>query len=187
MATRILVVTARTTGTTAARHSLVDLAGVWISGGDPGATFSEACGAFPGADFSERVSEVTGISQSMATDPYLPPESETVGKFVHWCGAQAEPLILAGLRASMVRAFLLAAVRRTPSGLAPAELPQFHARCLDLQSLFIRHCLASGIPVPSRGFHPSEIFQHFGLPSPSFSAPAIHAALAEADIIQKLL
>ncbi|MFK5923269.1 MAG: hypothetical protein QM496_13915 [Verrucomicrobiota bacterium] len=187
MTTRILVAAIRSTGTQPAKHSIVDLGAVWLTGGVDEDLFSQKCSAFDGAVFSDRISELTGITEGMATDPYCPDEGQVVAKFVHWAGAKNEPVILAGLRPGMVRAFVLAAVRRNQSSLHPGELPKFHPRCLDMHSLFVRYCMANGVPVPSRGFHPSEMFAHFDLQPSSFSMDAVDSAELQCELIKKLI
>ncbi len=187
MTTRILVATARTTGTRCGVHSLVDLGAVWLTGGGGAESFGGECAAFEGAEFSDRVTELTGITRELATDPYLPPESQAVRDFVRWAGAMDAPVILAGLRPSMVRAFLLAAARRSRSKLEAGELPRFPARYLDAHSLFVRHCMATGVPVPSRGFHPGEMFDHFNLPPSTFAMPAVEAAVREHELMSQLM
>lgn len=186
--TRILSVALRTSGPDATRHSILDLGAVWICGGDPAAPeFSGECAAFEGAAFCPRTAELTGFSEARAGDVYLPAEDEVVAQFIRWSGTDRAQAILAGLRPSVCRSFLLAAARRAQAWPKAGELPLIHPRVMDLHSVFLARELSAGRPVPSLGFNRSQVFAGVDLAPSLYSNPAIHSARREAELAKILL
>lgn len=148
--------------------------------------FRESAG-WPSAAFDPRTAEITGFSEARAFSPDYPEEAEVVVDFVSWFGADREPLILAGLRPSMARAFLAAAWKRSGGPGRPRTLPLVHAHVLDLHSLYVARELAAGRPVPSRGFRPDEMAVGLGLDPVPGSASAVAAVQLAAAMFRRLI
>lgn len=186
--TRILVAALRTTGTDSRTCSILDIGAAWVSGaGEEDKPFSGECAAFEGAHQDDRTAELTGLAGYRLKDPLLKSEGELITEFTYWTGARMDPVILAGLRPSMIRSFLLAAAKRADHWPKAGARPQFHARILDVHSLFLAHQLKAGRPIPSRGFHHLEIFEAMGVRPSSYGMTATEAALCERELILKLL
>lgn len=185
---RVLVCALRTSGPDASRHAVLEWGAVWLTG--PAARsvpfFRESSGP-PGGAFDARTAETTGFSPERAFSPDYPEETEVAVDFVSWSGAERDPLILAGLRPSMVRAFLAAAWKRSGGPGRPRALPLVHAHVLDVHSLYVARELAAGRPVPSRGFRPDEMAVGLGLAPVPGSASALEAAEAAAEMFRRLI
>lgn len=185
---RVLVCALRTSGPDASRHAVLEWAGVWLTGPAAGESpfFRESAG-YPGSAFDPRTAEITGISEGRAFSPDYLDEGEAVADFVAWSGADRDPIILAGLRPSMVRAFVAAAWKRSGGPGRPRTLPLVHAHVLDLHSLYVARELAAGRPVPSRGFRPDEMAVGLGLDPVPGSASAVAAVQLAAVMFRRLI
>lgn len=185
LSTRILAVAVRTSGPDARTCSILDIGAAWISGGPLDDHFSIECRAFDGATRDERTLLGNRLASRLDGDPDFPTEAEAIDQFADFAGLATGPVMLAGLRPSMVRSFLLAADRR---GHAAGHRPiQLHARVLDLHSLFVASRLAVGIDVPSDGYPHGDICTWLRAPRPETTENALGIALRERTVAWHLL
>jgi len=186
--TRILSIALRTSGPDARFCSILDIGAAWICGGDPDDHFSMPCRAFDGARIDPYTMLRNRLDGRLDGDPDMPIEAEVMDAFRAWSGCDDRSILIAGLRPSMMRSFLLAAWRRSqPVSRLEGIAPRIPARVLDLGSLFIASRLAAGVSVPSEGYSPGDICTWGNVPRPEGEETALGMALRERTVAWQLL
>jgi hypothetical protein len=186
--TRILSIALRTSGPDARCCSILDIGAAWICGGEITDHFAMVCRAFDGAHLDDFTMQRNRLAGRRDGDPDIPIEAEVMDAFRAWSGCDDRSIIIAGLRPSMMRSFLLAAYRRSQSGSHREGIaPRLPARVLDLGSLFIASRISAGLSVPSEGYSAGEICTWANVPRPEGEETALSIALRERAVAWQLL
>lgn len=181
---RILVVEVETTSLNAETGSILEIGATWLLGdGGEDQHFFIRCRPWEGSYWDEESERVHGITLAEANDPSRPTEDEAVREFVAWIGQL--PVMMAGLNPSHDRAFIHAALRRSPETLSTVKI--FPHRCIDLHTLAISYAVASAAPLPTRGLYTDEIYELLGMEPEPKPHRANSGALWEAIALRMLM